>query len=585
MEARFGHDFGSVRIHNDSGAIKSAQAINAQAYTVGNNVVFGENKYAPTTGCGRELLAHELAHTIQQRGSSDALPSHEHEADAAEAQIGVIENKPIHIRACSSIGIARQPLFPEPVATKSQAELIKEIIYQKSCTTRAGFENWLGQEHLENFYWKKIAPKNFPGEHPSRALPPDFSGMAFLAENAAAQPTPLIESHSTAGVPGPLPSREQYNQWKLGRPKTYEEWAEQGALATDSIFGSMAMSKGDSELAAYGNSIIGAMAGHANAYQISAANQSQNDSKSSVPALYDKPSQEIDSAETQPDSFRVKAAAPDYGRSGPLDPTQPDWAFDKTEPGSPPRNDTQYSIPPSGGGGSGGGRGRVPGRTNSGNPPGSQGTLPAVEQGAPLAGVTDDEFDSALEEMSSPRITGGQSKPRIGGKAVAKQPRPPRVDVEHIARLPGETLPEALARVRTVIGQNLSETPANEAWNRAREFVLKTNNLTASNYEKLYNATRQRFWQEIRNDPAAMRYFTEAGFDFPSGSTTAPVLRITGAARPITEQRVSLDHSAEKAIGNNWTKALDADNLKMEFAMPNTYREIVQTRHPELRQP
>jgi hypothetical protein len=80
-----------------------------------------------------------------------------------------------------------------------------------------------------------------------------------------------------------------------------------------------------------------------------------------------------------------------------------------------------------------------------------------------------------------------------------------------------------------------------------------------------------------------MRHFTDAGFVFPPGATTAPVLGTTGAARPVTETRVSLDHVQEKAIGNNWTRALDADNLRMEFAMPNTYREILQARHPELR--
>lgn len=44
-----------------------------------------------------------------------------------------------------------------------------------------------------------------------------------------------------------------------------------------------------------------------------------------------------------------------------------------------------------------------------------------------------------------------------------------------------------------------------------------------------------------------------------------------------------LDHILEKAIGDNWRRALDANNLRMEFSMPNTYREIIQARHPELR--
>ncbi|WHZ26494.1 MAG: hypothetical protein OJF51_001289 [Nitrospira sp.] len=68
MESRFGHDFGGVRIHADSQAAESARAVNAHAYTVGQNVVFGAGTYQPDSFSGRQLIAHELAHTVQQRG-------------------------------------------------------------------------------------------------------------------------------------------------------------------------------------------------------------------------------------------------------------------------------------------------------------------------------------------------------------------------------------------------------------------------------------------------------------------------------------------------------------------------------------
>jgi Domain of unknown function (DUF4157) len=67
MESRFGHDFGSVRIHTDARAAQSARDTGALAYTVGSHVVFGQAQYAPATYAGRHLLAHELTHTIQQR--------------------------------------------------------------------------------------------------------------------------------------------------------------------------------------------------------------------------------------------------------------------------------------------------------------------------------------------------------------------------------------------------------------------------------------------------------------------------------------------------------------------------------------
>src|ERR1043166_2896579 len=70
MESWFAHDFSHVRIHTDTRAAQSAQEVNALAYTVGRDIVFGHNQYAPLTTAGRKLLAHELTHTIQQSQNS-----------------------------------------------------------------------------------------------------------------------------------------------------------------------------------------------------------------------------------------------------------------------------------------------------------------------------------------------------------------------------------------------------------------------------------------------------------------------------------------------------------------------------------
>lgn len=69
MEPRFGHDFGRIRVHTDERAAQSAHAVNALAYTVGSNVVFGAGQYTPCTPAGQKLLAHELTHVIQQRAN------------------------------------------------------------------------------------------------------------------------------------------------------------------------------------------------------------------------------------------------------------------------------------------------------------------------------------------------------------------------------------------------------------------------------------------------------------------------------------------------------------------------------------
>jgi hypothetical protein len=66
MEPRFGYDFSQVRIHTGPRAAESARAVNALAYTVGQDIVFGEDQYSPGTASGQRLLAHELAHFVQQ---------------------------------------------------------------------------------------------------------------------------------------------------------------------------------------------------------------------------------------------------------------------------------------------------------------------------------------------------------------------------------------------------------------------------------------------------------------------------------------------------------------------------------------
>ena len=66
MEARFGHDFSAVRIHTDSAAAQSARDVAARAFTIDSAVVFGAGQFAPGTADGLRLIAHELAHVVQQ---------------------------------------------------------------------------------------------------------------------------------------------------------------------------------------------------------------------------------------------------------------------------------------------------------------------------------------------------------------------------------------------------------------------------------------------------------------------------------------------------------------------------------------
>nr|CAI64369.1 hypothetical protein [uncultured archaeon] len=71
FDPRFGADFSQVRVHSDAQAVESTQVLNARAYTLGQDVVFGAGQYAPGTSEGRRLMAHELTHVIQQSGEHD----------------------------------------------------------------------------------------------------------------------------------------------------------------------------------------------------------------------------------------------------------------------------------------------------------------------------------------------------------------------------------------------------------------------------------------------------------------------------------------------------------------------------------
>jgi hypothetical protein len=83
MESRFGREFGGVRVHAGQDAGDSAQRIRARAYTLGGHVVFAPGEYAPGTQAGRRLIAHELAHVVQQSGD-----------DAAAVPAGIVPRVP-----------------------------------------------------------------------------------------------------------------------------------------------------------------------------------------------------------------------------------------------------------------------------------------------------------------------------------------------------------------------------------------------------------------------------------------------------------------------------------------------------------
>jgi outer membrane protein OmpA-like peptidoglycan-associated protein len=158
MEPRFGHDFSAVRVHADAEAARSASAVGALAYTVGQHVVFGPGRYAPDALDGRALLAHELVHTIQQANAgtstlaararvSEPGDADEREAEAVSARVlgasSPPEDEPC-VR-CSGAGIQRlgdltkvPPGLACEVASDSPPAPVDSLLYANDVSALSG---------------------------------------------------------------------------------------------------------------------------------------------------------------------------------------------------------------------------------------------------------------------------------------------------------------------------------------------------------------------------------------------------------------------------------------------------------------
>ena len=130
MEERLGQDLSDVRLHTDQEAARSADRLNANAYTVGRHIVFGAGQYRTETHGGQRLLAHELFHTLQQTSSAThAPPISPHgaaEAQADRASMAAINGGAVAAPMPTGVGVARQ-LRSLNARDLSEDELFEEI--------------------------------------------------------------------------------------------------------------------------------------------------------------------------------------------------------------------------------------------------------------------------------------------------------------------------------------------------------------------------------------------------------------------------------------------------------------------------
>jgi Domain of unknown function (DUF4157) len=168
MEPRFGHDFSAVRVHTDGRAAASARAVNALAYTFGRNVVFAAGQYTPDSAAGRRLLAHELAHTIQQDGTPAGAPA---ELDAGDATTPGEREAERAVAAIEGGGlpqsIARRPRQVARANAEQASPPLQEQPREQNatggdggCKPAAGYPPSNCGSYLSNAWWLPIAYVN-----------------------------------------------------------------------------------------------------------------------------------------------------------------------------------------------------------------------------------------------------------------------------------------------------------------------------------------------------------------------------------------------------------------------------------------
>ena len=167
MESRLGHDFSGVRVHTDSKAIEATQSVNALAFTVGHDIAFTRGTYSPQSESGRELLAHELVHVMQQSNApslhrmslkiNEAGDQFEQEADRIAKDL---KNSSNGVRRLPEGQIQRAPLSSPHNQTSARPTSEQEIDPRCRKKMKEYVENTWLMELKEKYKGKSCADYN-----------------------------------------------------------------------------------------------------------------------------------------------------------------------------------------------------------------------------------------------------------------------------------------------------------------------------------------------------------------------------------------------------------------------------------------
>ena len=155
MSSRFGYDFSQVRVHSDVEAASSARTLRARAYAVGHDIVFGPGQYAPATGEGNRLLAHELTHVLQHAGEAPFVLSRK-PGDKEE------EKERTRLLTVFSDGAG----LPDKTVGKISAAMNAFSLHQLHAMEKAGLRFWPGDSLPSEFKDRvKVDPISTPAEY------------------------------------------------------------------------------------------------------------------------------------------------------------------------------------------------------------------------------------------------------------------------------------------------------------------------------------------------------------------------------------------------------------------------------------
>jgi hypothetical protein len=208
MEARFGHDFSAVRIHDGPQAADATKGLSAKAFTAGAHIAFGAGRYAPGTSSGKQLLAHELAHVVQQSRGGRALPRADGTGPLESAATAAAQGSgPVAVTGASAVGVAAEPELPwwkqrlNPLYQRALEVLPKEAA-DKLREANATAKNFVEQSGTDDATLDKAVTAAEPVLKPLGDLlgvKPDGAGPAPDAKPAPQdQPAPDVVTPAEA---------------------------------------------------------------------------------------------------------------------------------------------------------------------------------------------------------------------------------------------------------------------------------------------------------------------------------------------------------------------------------------------------